>query len=157
MPMERAAPSLRRNALVKSTVHMPCSDGSRWACQTSGVNSRFRNARTSSRNAASSAVSFKSIDVLAYSRQDASGFESDVVRLVDPAQSGENVVGVLAEQRRAAVLDAETVHLPRQAKLAMRPRGRMIDGDHTAMGVELRVIQQLIAAHDRTGRHARGL
>ena len=28
----------------------------------------------------------------------------------------------------------------------------MIDGDHAAVGLELRVIQQLIAAHDRTGR-----
>src|SRR4029078_1989481 len=72
-------------------------------------------------------------------------------------QSGENVVGVLAKQRRATILDAETVHLPRQAKLAVRPRVRMIYGAHAAVGLELRVIQQLIAAHDRTGRHARGL
>ena len=132
---------------------MPCSDMSRWACHTSGVSSRLRKSRTSSRNAVSSSVSFNSIVGLACRtgrrRPRAGRSPPRRCRAV-----GQDFVGVFAEQRRPAVFDAQAVHAPGQAELAMRPGGRMIDGDDAAVGLELSVVQHFIATQHRTGRHA---
>src|SRR5581483_9824125 len=69
------------------------------------------------------------------------------------AEPGENLVGMLAEQRRAAVLDRRIRQVDRHADLDIAAARRMVELDQHLAGIERLVLVDVLYRQDRPARH----